>query len=424
MKSKKNAIKQIQIYRLFSRFSIPLIIIHYLFFSAKVYGLAPDYAEVTKLEGEGIGINDKPAKIKDQLSKYRDNLAVPAPFSNEKIYANLDLIKKGVGKMWIQAKAWNGSTTYYWIPCTLHQPKYTEAEFTWSNGDKAVCGEGMLVTSNSRRHSSLPNHQTPLIAQADKMGKNKFFLTAQHKSDVRYYCSSVPNSGNGSGKIVAGLTSIEEACQQSQEVCESKNNGCSIATMGEWNLNDSDLTMTVTCSDGKSSSKRVSGSEINAPGSSFEDLVRKLSKDLGLDSLDSIITSFLGAKACYLEVYSPDEVLISPVNNQQTIVQTTGLEGNKIRVDVKEGQARLRSSSTKLSDGVIANQGDIYIFNGENGEGSIYLDRGRDNRSAPGSSTSPPSNPNSSSPDSPSSSSPSNPSSPFPDTSPSPSSTP
>jgi hypothetical protein len=413
---------QVLMHRLVNLIFNPLFIIFFLLPYNISHALVPDSADIVDFEG-GVTVNRRSAKIGEGM-KYKDELIVPASF-NDNNFADLDLKQRST-KLSIRAVANGKRDTTYTFPCQIAASPNATVQIAWSNGKKGACGEGIRATNpKSRNNSRLPKFQPIQIAQAKNLEKNRLFLNALNESNLRYYCSSVPDSGKGSGKISAGLTSIEDACQQSQEVCESKNNnGCSIATMGEWDLNDSDLMMAVTCNDGKSLPKRVSGSEIIAPGSSFEDLVRKLSKELGLDSLDSIITSFLGTKACYLEVYSPDEVLISPDNNQQTIVQTTGLEGNKIRVDVKEGEVRLRSSSTKDPYGVIAKQGDSYIFNRENGEGSIDPDKGGNTPPDSGSSTSPPSDPNSPSPDSPSPSSPSSPSSSYPDTSPSPSSTP
>jgi hypothetical protein len=373
MKAKKPATSEKLLYRLIGKTFTPLIVVSFLLASSKSYALVPDFAEVTNIQGSGISVNGQSASIGSKLSQYRDSLAVPAPYGNEKIFANLDLVKSGAGKLWIQAKAWNRSTTYYRIPCTINQPQFSEAEITWSNGTKTACGEGMHVTNNSSRHSNLPKSQTTQIVQAKNLTKNQFFLEAQvpQPMRLRYYCSSVPDSGRGSGHIAAGLTTIEEACQQSQETCRTNNgNECSIATMGEWSPNDQNLVMSITCADGKPSSKKVSGSEISAPGISNDALMQRLLSELFGQS-GEIIGVFLGLKpqACYLQVYHPDEILISPIDTQQTSVVTTGLESGNIRVDVTRGQVKLRS--VQEAEGILAKQGDSYVFNG-NGEGSIY----------------------------------------------------
>jgi hypothetical protein len=354
------------------------IIASFIFTSTKSFGLAPDFAEIREIKGGGISIDSNPARVGNKLTRYKSTLEIPAPPStNNEIFADLDLvqIKRKLATS-IRAKGQNGSITWYYIPCTVGKSKDSVLQIQWSNGKKSACGEGMRFAKNPDRyfkHSKLPINQPTYIAQAGNTEKNRFPLLTQASNDsLRYYCSSIPDFGNGSGKISAGLTSIDEACQESQNICESKNtNGCSIATMGEWNINDSDLVMSVACSDGKSTSKRVSGSEINAPGGTIEDLLLKLSKSLGLSSFENILQSFLKTKACYLEVYYPDEILISPIDSQKTTVETTGLE-NGIAVEVLEGQAQLRSSD--LPEGIIANSGNSYIFNGN---GYVYPTSGR-----------------------------------------------
>jgi hypothetical protein len=378
----------IKIYSFGDKIFAFFIVVSFVCTSTKSFGLIPDFAEIREIKGSGISIGSNRVKVGNRLTGYKDNLAIPAPpFANNEIFADLDLvqIKRKLAAS-IRAKGQNGSITFYNLRCSASQQKDSVLQIQWSNGKNTPpCSEGMRFTKNPDRYfknSKLPIKQTTYIAQAGNTEKNHFPLLTQASNDsLRYYCSSIPDFGNGSGKISAGLTSIEEACQESQNVCESKNtNGCSIATMGEWNINDSDLVMSVTCSNGKSTSKRVSGSEINAPGSTIEDLLLKLSKSLGLSSIENILQSFLKTKACYLEVYYPDEILVSPVDNQNTTIETTGLE-NGISVEVLEGQAQLRSRD--LPEGIIANSGNTYIFNGN---GNVYPASGR-NRTNIGSPT-------------------------------------
>lgn len=380
MKTKKSP------YRLISRTFTPLILLSFLLTSSKTYSLVPDFAEITYIQnGRGITVNGRDAALGKRLAQYKDVLVVSAAYSNE-TFAELDLIKSGVGKLWIRAKAWNGRTTSYRIPCTINQPQYSQSEITWSNGEGSACGEGMHFTNNSGTNSNLPNSQTTQIAQTKNSDKNQLFLKGQaYGSSLRYYCSSVPDYGKGSVHIAAGLTSIEEACQQSQQTCQTDNSSssssCSIATMGEWDLNDSDLMMSVTCADGQSSSKRVSGSEIRTLGrSSIESLIEQLLNELLGPQLGDILGPILSGapKGCYLQVYQPDEILISPVGTQETSVLTTGLESGQIQIDVIKGQVKLRS--IQKPEGTIARQGDSYIFQAQ---GAILANEGGQAQDSP-----------------------------------------
>lgn len=372
MKTEQSATNQKLLYSLIGRTVTPLLFLSFLLISTKSYSLVPDYAEVTQIQGQGISLNSQPARRGGRLSRYNDVLAVPAPYGNELIYANLDLVKMGEGKLWIRAKAWNNSKTEYRIPCTINQPQYTQSEITWSNGKRTACAEGVRFTSNSSGNSNLPNSQTTQVAQTKNLDDNQLFLTAQaRRNRLLYYCSSVPNSNRGSGHIAAGLSTIEEACWESQETCQNnnRNSGCSIATMGEWNLNDRDLMMSVSCADGQSSFKRVSGSQISAPGTSGDVLIQQMLEEL-FGEMGGLIGQIIGIqlKACYLEVYRPDEILISPDNSRRTTIVTTGLENGTIQVNVIEGQVNLRSMNNP--EGIKGSQGDSYIFNER--RGSIF----------------------------------------------------
>lgn len=367
MSIQKSIIDQKLSVRLINRIFSSLVIVFSLVTpNSKSYGLVPDYAEVTYLLGEGISINEEPATLGSRLSQYKDFLAVPASAQNQSSFADLNLVKSGSGNLWLRAKAWNQRTTYYYIPCTLVQPQYSQAEMTWSNGISTACGEGMQVTTNPAGSAKMPNDQLLLSSQTSYLVENQLFSQASdNRSSWRYYCSSVADSGNGAGHIAAGLTSIAAACQQSQQTCETENgSGCSIATMGEWNINHADLMMSVTCADGNSESRRVSGTEVEALGSSPAALVQRLLEDL-LGELGHTIAELLGIQpeACYLQVYAPDDILISPVSTEETTVQTTGLVSDQIQVEVIKGRVKLRS--TEEPEGIIANPGDSYTFNGE-----------------------------------------------------------
>jgi hypothetical protein len=378
MKRKKLMSRQKSWHRVAKTIVTPVIAVSLLLTSTTSYALAPQTAPIINLtENQGIAVYKGKSFLgaANSATILQIYSALKVPTS---AWAKLRFKdKKGIDMgLQVTADAKDGNLTTYYMPCTVNVNNKNQAVITWSNGKRSPgCAEGIGVTSNPSRHSSLPKIQTIPIAQAknlaikensNKLQNNRLFLKAEgDESSLRYYCSSVPDSGRGEGHIAAGLTSMEEACQQSQESCKTNNGSeCSIATIGEWNLYDPNLVMSVTCADGKSSSKKVSGAEISAPGISNDALIQKQLKEL-LGQLGEILAQLFGIKpqACYLEVYHPDEILISPVGSQETSVVTTGLESGRIEVDVIKGEVKLRSVDNP--EGIVASQGDIYVFDGE-----------------------------------------------------------
>lgn len=273
--------------------------------------------------------------------------------------------------------------TKYVMPCKAVIQKGADFTVTWENGNGRACEKGLKVTSKGFgkiTQRSFP--QASLLAQGEKSTQKVYFDTLRWNSksllkaeageddiadsSTRYYCSALPTSGGGSAGIAAGFDSAAEACSQATQKCSKNNSGseCSIKTMGEWSVNDPELMTSVTCENGKSSRKRVSGSDIKDPSSStnaiLDGLLRQVLGDLG-----GILSEVLKLKpgACVLEVYHPDEVLISPVTSQQTVVQATDVGNGSVQVNVQEGQALMRS--TQSPKGIVASQGQSYIFNGE-----------------------------------------------------------
>jgi hypothetical protein len=380
MKPKKNPIesKSASIYILISRIFTPLIFSSLLLSSSISQCLVPDFAKITKIqdlgdEGEGVTINSRPAKLGDKLTQYDDELTIAPTLGSKNNFANLDLVKKGVKPLWIKATAKDGQRTVYQIPCQLKEDRYAEAEITWSNGKKSVCGEGVRVSPNSRKIANFTNRQDIQMPQAIVIAnaKNIAIDIAQQSPSWNYYCSSVPNSMKGFGNFALETTSIEDACQNSQQECRTYHRkDCSIATMGRWNINDSNLKMSSMCYD-----NRISEYTSLFTGKSlYKSLKRKrisritvLPKKIpGDDATTKIITAAFildgsNFPSCYLQIYSSDKILISPLNNQLTKVNTYGLEDG-IKVDVLEGQVELHS--TKNPEGILARKGENYFFDG------------------------------------------------------------
>ena len=134
---------------LVTRIFTSLIIISLLLNATKSSSLSPDNAEVTKIEGQGITVNDQDAYKGIQFSQYDDGLAVPYSFG-EIVSAHLALIKKNPFTTTnIEAIAQDNATTYYYFPCTGDPQPGSKLVIEWSNGINSPCGEGMRIVSDS-----------------------------------------------------------------------------------------------------------------------------------------------------------------------------------------------------------------------------------------------------------------------------------
>jgi hypothetical protein len=344
MRTKKFINRQESTYYLMNRIFTPLIIVSFLLSSSEIYALVPDSGEVVRVNGKGVTVNREPAKG-GEILKYNDPLKIEASFNN-KNSADLDLKQRNT-TFSIRALAIGRRDTTYYFPCKMDATPNAIVRMAWSNGSRGACGEGIKVTNpNSDRISNFPNPQPIKIAQAQNL-ENPLFLNASNESNLRYYCSSVPDSGKGSGQIAAGLTSIEAACQQSQETCATKNNGngCSRATMGQWSVNDQKLTVSIMCEQngqhGLLWSEIISGSDSNV-----------------IDSIPKWLNRGRLFDNCFLDVYYPDEIIISPESSQETKVEITGLEG-EVKINILSEQVILRSSV--YPGGLIAKKGQTAV---------------------------------------------------------------
>lgn len=350
---------------------------------------APKFAHITQPSDlKGITIRSRNGQELPLSTKldYGKVLWVPAL---EDTFATLRFTDWSNHDMNLKVKAisHNNALTKYKVPCTVKVENYAKAIITWESGSGRACDTGMSVTSKSSSasqkvapHINFLAYGSKDVSEADPKAMNwntKALLKAEVEDDnIRYYCSALPSSGRGAAGMAAGLESIKLACGQAAVSCiknnsdinDNSNSDCWIETMGEWNINDPALMTSVTCKNGKSSYKILSGADISNPNNAARaDFNAALANFLEqvFDKWGRTLAELLKLKsgACVLEIYHPDEVLISPVTSQQTVVQVADVGNGNVEVNVQEGQALLRS--TQSPEGIEASQGQTYILTGD-----------------------------------------------------------
>jgi hypothetical protein len=342
------------------------------------------------------GRNSRPASLGAVMGQGQV-LSVPNDGTGARTTLRFKDQSDGDMRLKIDAIARNGLTKYY-MPCKAILSGNSAAVITWETGQGRGCEKGIKVTSRDRTISQQPFSQSQPLARREspwlesgvfnslglvQESNNLLQLNlvsevssavaqvplprVDSSADLRYYCSTLPISGRGSAGMAAGFSSEEEACKQATEKCLKNNSGanCSIQTMGEWSVNDSELISSIKCENRRSSYKKLRGADISDPNSSGINEILKDTLEKTLGQLGELLSGVLKLKpgTCILEVYHPDDVVISPVTSEQTVVEAVDNGNGTVIVTVQEGKALLRS--TQSPEGTVANPGETYVFNGE-----------------------------------------------------------
>jgi hypothetical protein len=241
----------------------------------------------------------------------------------------------------------NSRNSEYLFPCTASGGTGT---IGWglTRSDSGECGL-LVIRGGTARISNFPRSLSRYIAQLHKV-LPKGFSISQDASQTQYYCGALANSGEGEwGSAVD--SSWQEACQNAVQECQAstQNGECSVATLGDWDVTDPSLMVSLACTQRIVLTNRnmISGSEVSEKLSDFERLYRPIH-----------------SKNCLPIVYGSDDVIVSPATNGLTLIQTKNTDGN-IEVDVLVGSINLISA--KRSAGLFLDKGAGYY----NGDGRI-----------------------------------------------------
>jgi hypothetical protein len=341
----------------------------------------PDLAKVAFIKRNGIIIRpeyenrSKMAHIGDALRQYRDHLEVPGTRQH---WVHLKFSEKGqpIGYLVQVGPAENYSS--YTFPCKVEG--HAVLGFKKDN-----IGENCHTVKVSSAGLGRMSHFRPLKPIRQASAK---LLYAKVPADLeKYYCGATPTSTMGQGKFSVG-SSPEDACQRATEKCQinlgglvadnsstppvttssqgggeveqqfenkkpislwednldssnstrlsqtNSNNPCSVANLGDWRVDEPELTVSMLCQNRRSddSSNRYSLDSITTNGSSVETQLLSLEQKYSGTYLAN----------CEPIVYSRDEIVFAPVQDN-TLVQTKDEQG-RVVVDVLVGAINLMSA--------------------------------------------------------------------------------
>ncbi len=225
----------------------------------------------------------------------------------------------------------------YYFPCTLKGGSFIVG---WLRGDERQCvPPGITVKRNgaSRSSSRLLNQDSFQMTQGLKN-----LLTAQSSRNQMFrYCTV---AAKNRGWWVRWGT-FDDPCEEANQECLTTGSasGCQVVGLGDWRIKDQNLLVSVECASNQVFADRGNGQKVAT--SLIQDLAEKAKND--------------GSKACVLNVYQPDDVIVLPATKKVTLIQTHDF-GNALAIDALAGDVIIKSA--KHSVGVRLKVGNRYIY--------------------------------------------------------------
>lgn len=285
--------------KLFRNLTITLIPLSLLTQTLASYAEIPHKAVVSKIYGrrelwvrrQGGNVRN-PAQIGSTLQRYNDTLLVNGNSETHAILrffsdTNQDL------NMYVKTVLHSQSALYHY-PCTIRNGAHI---FGWGLATRRACEQGLQVIGGNPL-AQIPQTPKPFIAQFDKG-----LLFSQSYPRQIYYCSVLSPAGDSWLGMKSG-----EPCQTPLETCQRSASQCTPTTMGHWWTNTPEVTANLECA--ASPPLTVTGS-----GDDLKDLITQLHQ--------SAIAQ--GRTDCILQVYHPDDVIVTPADNA-TVTSQTGDE--------------------------------------------------------------------------------------------------
>jgi hypothetical protein len=137
----------------------------------------------------------------------------------------------------------------------------------------------------------------------------------------------------------------DNPCQEAEQICAGTGNAedCKTLSQGEWQAKDEDLFLAVVCAEDQIYTARGNGLEM------AETLLPRLAQQADAER----------SKACAVNIYRPSEVIVTPVTNDETLIQASGDSGALV-IDVLAGSILIRSAQQPT--GKLVRSGDRYSY--------------------------------------------------------------
>ncbi|MCC5601841.1 hypothetical protein LC653_14340 [Nostoc sp. CHAB 5784] len=293
------------------------------------YAEIPETAVINYASDPGVrlllGATDSGKALAGQrMQKYKDAIGIPA---SKKSLSRLSLrnqIDSQIGGL-VQAGP-ASVTSAYTFPCKVSG----SVLYGWRQRSSSCSDRLWVVPVGSQLHSSKVPPSGSKNTYSTTASKN--LLQAQASTDlVRYYCSTVANPKMGQWMTSTGSLSPEAACQEATQKCEASTGGkCLVASLGEWNVNDPDLVVSMQCASNKTT--EISALTRKGNGSVIDKLLSEIEQ----------MSLFVNAINCVPSIYHPNELIVSPMKDELTLIQTNNVNGN-LEINVLVGTVNIVS---------------------------------------------------------------------------------
>ncbi|MBD6614814.1 hypothetical protein FNW02_02800 [Komarekiella sp. 'clone 1'] len=293
------------------------------------------------------------AKPGQRMQQYKDAVGVPG---SKKSLSRLSLPNPTHNKIGALVQAGPAPvSSVYTFPCKVSGSVY----FGWRK-QGGSCSHGLwVVPVASQLHSS----KVPSLASKNTHSAtaSKNLRQAQAVSNlVKYYCSTVTTSKIDQWITSAGLPSLETACQEASQKCEETTGSkCLVASLGDWSVNDPNLAVSMQC--GSNQSSVISARTRQGNGSLIDRLLLEITQ----------MSQAVKGINCAASIYHPNEVIVSPSNDELTLIQTNDNGGN-VEINVLVGSVNI--VSVGRTSGFKVNKGFRYSL-GENKPTPLDCDR-------------------------------------------------
>jgi hypothetical protein len=286
----------------------------------------PAEVVIDSISGNGVGISTGPQRptqaAPGQTFSYRRRLHIRAGSSNG---ANLRFVTQSgsLSNYLASAGRHPSRSSEYYFPCGASN----RFVIGWRSGGRGGCDPVSFSPNRATRIGPAANTSPPpYLAEAD-LGKQENNDLWVARINLRHYCSAIADTGNQWGVSLSEQAwseeEVEAVCQQAVETCEaSGDQSCFVAHRGDWRRHNPkyqfrNIDLLLQCEQGREYHRKVSDLEVVE---GWQQLEQEALTDR--------------ASACVLYMYYFDEVLITPVTDQRTLIYTDSSEAGFVINDV------------------------------------------------------------------------------------------
>jgi hypothetical protein len=284
------------------------------------------------VNNNGFTPDGKRAELRDP----KDQLTVDGDNNSQATFISVPSKPKG---MKFLAAPSSGSVSIYSFPCNGGRGRFV---FGWQKGKQRVCDPPGITISKLNSNLHTRHLSTPIkVAQALNSG----LITQLSDSQLQFQYCSVAAKGYGWWTRWGTWTDDYNPCQEAEQEClrYSSSENCVTVSIGDWSARDSDLLVSVECANNRILTGRGNGIRV------AKVLIEELAGQAKLD----------GEKACALNVFSADKLIVSPASNGTTLIQTQDFNGN-LEVDALAGNVIIRSE--RKPGGTLLRVGNRYTY--------------------------------------------------------------